>query len=77
MDKKKINLIDIKKFLKGRKWEELNEKERLDISQKIVNLISQTTKKDKLQKAKKMPLSERKELLQAMVDNLNRNALNS
>ncbi len=39
-EKKIINLIDIKKFLQGRKWEELTEKEQIEISQKIADLIS-------------------------------------
>jgi hypothetical protein len=41
MNNKKINLIDLKQFLKGRKWEELSKEEQLEISQKIVNRISQ------------------------------------
>jgi len=39
-NKQTINLLDLKQFLQGRKWEDLTEQEQLEISQKIVNLIS-------------------------------------
>jgi len=38
--KKQINLVNLKELLRGRDWDELTEQEQLEISKKIVDLIS-------------------------------------
>ena len=44
-EKKQINLVNLKALLKGRDWKDLTDQEKSEISQQIVNLMSQESSK--------------------------------